>query len=146
MENKYFFKLILIIKCILFCVLLFVFITITPTMSFDKLIVVGFVIYLNFTFLVATCNSKFNDLLGFSNDSDFYKTYLDLMIDTLQIADGAMNIILNSNSKHDCRVVESVEIINSCCNYLKTVEAPRKYKDYHNNVISDLDNFLLKYT
>ncbi|WP_368263349.1 hypothetical protein [Clostridium disporicum] len=141
MKKKHFFKLVLMVKISLLAVL---FIT-NPAITFDKIIILGFVIYLNFVFFISSNDNKFTELMGFSQDSNFYKTYLDLMIDTIQIADEAINTVLLINSKHDCKVVESIEVVKSCCHYLKTIEPPKKYKEYHNGVVEDLEEILLKY-
>ena len=117
MKKKHFFKLVLMVKISLLAVL---FIT-NPAITFDKIIILGFVIYLNFVFFISSNDNKFTELMGFSQDSNFYKTYLDLMIDTIQIADEAINTVLLINSKHDCKVVESIEVVKSCCHYLKTI-------------------------
>ena len=100
------------------------------------------VIYLNIVCYLSLNDSKISELLGFVDNSDYYQTYLNIVIDTLKIADKAIykaNLIGNVS---DYRVKDCVEVVRGCLQYLNTIEPPKKYNKYHKNILEDLNLFL----
>lgn len=118
----------------------------TPLIMLERVVAMGVLLYLNFVCYVSTNNSQISELLGFVDNSDYYQTYLNIVIDTLKIADKAIykaNLIGNA---HDYRVKDCIEIVGGCSDYLKTIEPPKKYHKYHKNILDDLDYFLKQYS
>lgn len=127
---------------ILELILLMCFLSYTPLFILERIIAMCVVIYLNIVCYLSLNDSKISELLGFVDNSDYYQTYLNIVIDTLKIADKAIykaNLIGNVS---DYRVKDSVEVVRGCLQYLKTIEPPKKYNKYHKNILEDLNLFL----
>lgn len=127
-------------------ILLTIFLTYTPIYMLERFIVLIVVIYLNTVCYLSSTDNKISELLGFVDNNDYYQTYLNIIIDTLKIADKAIykaNLIGNTS---DYRVKDCVEIVSGCSQYLKTIEPPKKYHRYHKEILDDLDDFLIKFS
>lgn len=126
--------------------LLTLLLTYTPLFILERVIAMGIVVYLNLICYLSTNNSKITELLGFVDNSDYYQTYLNIVIDTLKIADKAINKANLIGNVYDYRVKDCVEIVGGCSDYLKTIEPPKKYNKYHKNILEDLEYFLIQYS
>lgn len=127
---------------ILELIILMCFLSYTPLFMLERVVAISVVIYLNMVCYLSLNNSKISELLGFVDNSDYYQTYLNIVIDTLKIADKEIYKANLIGNVYDYRVKDCVEIVAGCSQYLKSIEPPKKYNKYHKTILEDLDLFL----
>lgn len=78
------------------------------------------------------------DFFKIDNDDIFYKEYLDIMIDSLYLLE--KYITKFEDNLNSLQLIKIENLFKS----LKAITPPKKYEDFHNTVLIELDLFILK--
>lgn len=129
-------------------VTLFIFITyylIFKNIYFEDKFLKNIIIFILNLFCVFLGNLILNDesyickKLNFSNDdNNYYKGYLDAMIEYLTLSNKYMS---KFKSEKNLYYLEKINCIN---NQLAAINPPNKYVKFHEDVLLELDMFLLE--
>lgn len=76
------------------------------------------------------------------DSTDYYKTYIDTMIDILRNTNKYMNDIRILSVTSDAKFDKYLDRIESAYLYLQTIQPPIRYEEFHADTIDELKQFI----
>lgn len=130
------------------CILLILMMGVTiflPISIIMKIITLIGLVYLTFVSFIIQNESRIIQTLGTGEFNEYNKTYLNTVIDSLELAKLSMHFVNSLEDFSSIDITEHIKRVEGAYAYLSKIEPPKKYSEYHNNILNELKFFLDKY-